>query len=110
AAGCRADRKQQDPRRGGTGGRSCCRTCGVRRSTRSGQLWTDQVLSVPVSPNASVSTMQSVHVPDESPVSPGTARPVKLKLQAPFGNVPVGNAATVAPLCASVPRRIEQKS
>jgi hypothetical protein len=54
--------------------------------------------------------MHSVQVPAESPDSPGTARLVKLKLQAPLGNVPVGNAATVVPLCASVPLRTEQKS
>src|SRR6185369_11100604 len=53
---------------------------------RSGQLCTPQVLSTPVSPNASVSTMQIVQVPPASPDSPGTARLVKLKLQAPAGN------------------------
>src|SRR5262249_32273473 len=72
-------------------------------------LCTPHVLSTPVSPNASVSTMQIVQVPDASPDSPGTPRFVKLKLHAPAGNVPVGNAVTVVPLCASVPRRIEQK-
>lgn len=41
--------------------------------------------------------MHSVQVPAESPDSPGTARLVKLKLQAPAGNVPVGNAVTVVP-------------
>ena len=35
---------------------------------------------------------------------------VKPKLQAAAGTVPVGNASTVVPLWASVPRRIEQKS
>ena len=54
--------------------------------------------------------MQNVQVPDASPDSPATARLVKLKLHGPVGNVPVGNAATVVPLWASVPRRIEQKS
>src|SRR5262245_1655704 len=54
--------------------------------------------------------MQSVQFPDASPDMPGTARLVKLKFPAPRGKVPVGNAATVTPLCANVPRRIERKS
>src|ERR1041384_2276905 len=54
--------------------------------------------------------MQNVQVPEASPVKPGSDRLGKLKLQAPAANVPVGNAATVVPLCASVPRKIEQKS
>src|SRR4051794_1375747 len=54
--------------------------------------------------------MHTVQVPDASPVSPGTPRPVKAKLHAPDANVLVGNAVTVVPLWASVPRRLEQKS
>src|SRR3954447_3480077 len=54
--------------------------------------------------------MHSVHVPDASPVKPGSERLVKLNVPLPVGNVPTGNAATVVPLCASVPRRIDRKA
>src|ERR1043165_4033032 len=54
--------------------------------------------------------MHNVHAPAASPDSPGTERLVKLNVPLPFGNVLTGNAATVVPLCASVPRRIERKS
>src|ERR1043165_1552103 len=81
---------------------------GAGRSMRSAQLWAAQVSSVPVSPNPSSSRMQNVHVPPASPLNPATARLLRLKLQAPVGNVLAGNAVTVVPLCASVPLRTEQ--
>src|SRR5262245_26573029 len=54
--------------------------------------------------------MHNVHSPAASPVKPDTGRLVKEKLPAARGNVPTGKAATVRPLCASVPRRMERKS
>ena len=72
------------------------------------QSCTDQVLSTPVSPNASVSKIHIVHVPDGFPVNPSTARFMRLYVMSPTGNVPTGNALTVTPLCSSVPRRIER--
>src|SRR4051794_13047306 len=54
--------------------------------------------------------MHSVQVPDASPDRPGSARLVKLNAPLPDGNVCTGNAATVTPLCASVPRKIERNA
>src|SRR5262245_16625851 len=54
--------------------------------------------------------MHSVQVPVALPEIPATDRFVKLNVPEPVGNVPVGNAVTVAPLCASVPRRIDRNA